>query len=111
MVSKSLFKACKQRCIRNFGKPAEIPKLFAKIQKEYKQGIRRDREDFLQDESRKEACKRIISFSSEMLIKGIIKGLRNKKGNIKMQLQKLKKEGTSSINMSLQSEKVSLSDS
>lgn len=42
---------------------------------------------------------------SEGLVKGMIKGLWNKHGKIKMLFQKLKKEGTSSINMSLQSEK------
>lgn len=65
----------------------------------------------MQDESGKETGKGIIPFATEVLIKGVIKGLRNKKRYIKMLLQKLKKEGTSSRNKSLQSEKVSLSES
>lgn len=57
-----------------------------------------DREDLLQDRSRKETSKRIKPFAANSLIKSVIKGLRDKKGNIKMLLQELKKR-TSSINM------------
>ena len=61
------------------------------MQQKDKQGIRRDGTDFLEDEGGKESGKRIVPFAAEMLVKGVVKSGRDKQGNIKVLLQKLKK--------------------
>lgn len=76
------------------------------MEKKDKKRIRRDRKDFLEYERRKEACKGINSFATEMLIKGVIKDRRDTFRDIEM----FKREGISSSNISLQSEKVSFKE-
>lgn len=84
VVAKPQLKAGKQRGIRDFGKPTKIAEFFAEMQQKNQQGIRRDGKDFLQDKNRKETVKGIIPFASKVLVKIIVKGLRNKERNIKM---------------------------
>ena len=73
VAGKPQFEARKERGVGDLGKAAESSEFFTELQEENEQGIRRDREDFLQNESRKEASKRKIPFSSKVVIKGIEK--------------------------------------
>ncbi|OUQ15220.1 hypothetical protein [Lachnoclostridium sp. An138] len=72
-AGKTRFEAGKERGVGDLGKAAEIPEFFTELQEENEQGIRRDKEELLQNDSRKEASKRIIPFLSKVVIKGIEK--------------------------------------
>ena len=91
VAGKPQFEARKERGVGDLGKAAESSEFFTELQEENEQGIRRDREDFLQNESRKEASKRKIPFSSKVVIKGIEKSLGNEERNIQMLFERLKK--------------------
>ena len=64
---------------------------FAKSEKKNEQGIRRDGEDFLQDEGGKEAGKRVIPFPAKTLVKGVIENRRDKLRDVEMFIKELEK--------------------
>lgn len=91
MVGKAQLETCKKGRIRDLGKPTEIPEFFAEMQQKNKQGIRRDGEDFLEDESGKETGKGIIPFAAETLVKGVVKGGRDKQGKYQSDVPEVEK--------------------
>lgn len=80
------------------------------MEQKNKKGICRDREDLLEDEGGKEGGKGIIPFATKMLVKSVIKDRRDKSERSKCSSRSWKKEGVSSMNISLQSEKISFKE-
>ena len=88
-----LLKTCEKRGIRHLGETAELPKFLTEGKKKDKEGVGRDRKDFLKDECRKEAVEWINPFSTKGLVEGMGKDIGNKLLNIAMLFKKLEKRG------------------
>jgi len=91
VVKEVLFETGEKRGIGDFCEPAEIPQFLTEAKEEDEQGIGRNGKNLLKDKSRKEAGKRIGTFSSQRLVESIGKGGRDKQIQVDMFFEKLEK--------------------